>query len=464
MMRALTIAMTTCLAGCSLQAPYVQPPLPVPTSWPAGGPYLAQGEADPPRVSYRQVFTDARLQTLIGQALVNNRDLRVATANILAARAQYRIQRAERLPQVGASGRYTRAGADGGASTDAYTAQVGVTAFEIDLFGRVRSLSDAALNRYLATEAGARAVRLTLVGDVAEAWLTYAADASLLKIAQDTAVSAQSSVTLTRARLQGGVAPRTDLSQAETILATAQADVAVLRTAVAQDLSALQLPLGSPVDPALLPTSIEDASKGLTTLPVGLPSTVLLRRPDVVQAEYELRAANADIGAARAALFPTLSLTGLLGLASPSLSSLFSGGAFNYSVSPSVSFPIFDAGAGRAGVAYSKAQRDAALAVYEKAIQAGFRETADALARQGTIADELAARQLEATAADDVFRLTDARYRAGADTFLASLVAQRALYSAQQSSVATRYAAAVNRVALYRAIGGDESVDPGRAP
>jgi multidrug efflux system outer membrane protein len=214
----------------------------------------------------------------------------------------------------------------------------------------------------------------------------------------------------------------------------------------------------------LLPTSIEEASGGLATLPVGLSSTVLLRRPDVVQAEYELRAANAEIGAARAALFPTISLTGVLGYASTSLSSLFTDGAFSYSVSPSVNYPIFRAGAGLAGVAYSRAQRDAALAAYEKAIQAGFRETADALARQGTIADELAARQTQAAAADDAFRLTDARYRGGVDTFLASLDAQRSLYSAQQSRVATELNAAVNRVALYRAIGGDESLETGRAP
>jgi multidrug efflux system outer membrane protein len=467
MMRALTLALAaTCLAGCSLQPPYVQPPLPVPSAWPTGDPYLPQPEADLPRVTYREVFTDPRVQTLIGQALANNRDLRVAVANILAARALYRIQRAERLPQVDARGAYTHSGGKGStaASANAYSAEVGVTAFEIDLFGRVRSLSDAALDRYFATEAAARATRLTLVADVAEAWLTYAADASLLQIARDTAVSAESSVRLTQARLQGGVAPRTDLRQAETVLATAQADIAVLRTAVAQDANALQLLLGSPVDPALLPASIDDASRGLTLLPAGLPSTVLLRRPDVVQAEYQLRAANAEIGAARAALFPTISLTGLLGFASPALSSLFSNGAFSYSVTPSVSYPIFRAGAGRAGVAYSRAQRDIALATYEKAIQAGFQETANALARQGTIADELAARQTEAVAADDIFRLTDARYRAGADTFLNSLLAQRALYAAQQSRVATQFSAATNRVALYRALGGEGTAESGQAP
>jgi multidrug efflux system outer membrane protein len=435
----------------------VQPPLPVPGAWPTGDAYLPQGQADTAGLTYREVFTDPRLQVLIDQALANNRDLRVAAANILAARAQYRIQRAQRLPQIDAVGRATHTGGSG-ASSDAYSVDVGVTAFELDLFGRVRSLSDAALDRYLATEAGARATRLTLVADVAESWLTYAADASLLQVARDTATSAQSSVTLTQARLQGGVAPRTDLRQAETVLATAQADVASLRTAVAQDVNALQLLLGSPVDQAQLPVSIAEAGKGLTSLPAGLPSTVLLRRPDVISAEYGLRAANAEIGGARAAMFPTISLTTVLGFASPALSSLFSSGAFSYSVAPSVSFPIFNAGAGKAGVAYSKAQRDAALATYEKAIQSGFRETADALARQGTIADELAARRTEAMASEDIYRLTDARYRAGADTFLNSLLAQRALYAAQQLSVATQFTAAVNRVTLYRAVGGDQLI------
>lgn len=454
MKRALVLLVGLSVAGCSLAPRYQQPQLPTPASWPAGDPYLTQSEAELPKVGYRDVFTDPRLQTLMVQALANNRDLRAASANILAARAQYRIQRAERLPQVDVDGRYTRTGGGSAPNVEAYSAQVGVTAFELDLFGRVRSLSDAALNRYFATEAAARATRLTLLGDVAEVWLTYGADASRLKIAQDTAVSAESSVRLTRARLQGGIAPRTDLRQAETVLAAAQADVASLRTALAQDLNALQLLLGAPVDQNLMPSSIEDASQGLKTLPVGLPSKVLLRRPDVLQAEYGLRAANAEIGAARAALFPTISLTGALGYASPALSSLFNDGAFTRSFTPSVTLPIFRAGAGVAGVAASQAQRDAALAAYEKAIQSGFRETADALARQGTLAEELTATRTQLNAAQDTMTLTEARYRGGVDTFLANLVAQRSLFTAQSAYVASQLAAAVNRVDLYRAVGG----------
>ena len=454
MKRALVLLVGLSLAGCSLAPRYQQPQLPTPASWPAGDPYLTQSEAELPKVGYRDVFTDPRLQTLMVQALANNRDLRAASANILAARAQYRIQRAERLPQVDVDGRYTRTGGGSAPNVEAYSAQVGVTAFELDLFGRVRSLSDAALNRYFATEAAARATRLTLLGDVAEVWLTYGADASRLKIAQDTVVSAESSVRLTRARLKGGIAPRTDLRQAETVLAAAQADVASLRTALAQDLNALQLLLGAPLDQNLMASSIEDASQGLKTLQVGLPSQVLLRRPDVVQAEYGLRAANAEIGAARAALFPTISLTGALGYASPALSSLFNDGAFTRSFTPSVTLPIFRAGAGLAGVAASQAQRDAALAAYEKAIQSGFRETADALARQGTLAEELTATRTQLNAAQDTMTLTEARYRGGVDTFLANLVAQRSLFTAQSAYVASQLAAAVNRVDLYRAVGG----------
>ena len=454
MKRALVLLVGLSLAGCSLAPRYQQPQLPTPASWPAGDPYLMQSEAELPKVGYRDVFTDPRLQTLMVQALANNRDLRAASANILAARVQYRIQRAERLPQVDVDGRYTRTGGGSAPNVEAYSAQVGVTAFELDLFGRVRSLSDAALNRYFATEAATRATRLTLLGDVAEVWLTYGADASRLKIAQDTVVSAESSVRLTRARLKGGIAPRTDLRQAETVLAAAQADVASLRTALAQDLNALQLLLGAPLDQNLMASSIEDASQGLKTLPVGLPSQVLLRRPDVVQAEYGLRAANAEIGAARAALFPTISLTGALGYASPALSSLFNDGAFTRSFTPSVTLPIFRAGAGLAGVAASQAQRDAALAAYEKAIQSGFRETADALARQGTLAEELTATRTQLNAAQDTMTLTEARYRGGVDTFLANLVAQRSLFTAQSAYVASQLAAAVNRVDLYRAVGG----------
>ena len=259
--------------------------------------------------------------------------------------------------------------------------------------------------------------------------------------------------------MKGGIAPRTDLRQAEQVLATAQSDVASQTTALAQDANALQLLVGAPVEPALLPASIDEAGQNIIALPAGLESTILLRRPDVVQAEYELRATNAEIGAARAQLFPRVALTGIIGLASTALRTLFTGGAFSYSAAPNVSYPIFRAGAGRAGVAYSQAQRDAALATYEKAIQTAFQEVSDALARRGTVAAQLAANQRFYDAALDTYQLTDARYRGGIDTFLTSLDAQRQLYSARQNLVQTKLVGATNLVTLYRTIGGDSSLE-----
>ena len=507
MRRALPILAGTLLAGCSMAPHYVRPELPVPPSWPVGDAYLAQSEAKLPTITYRDVFKDARLQAIVGQALANNRDLRVAVANIAAARAQYRIQRASLLPEIDASGRYTYSGGGNGArstassstgsggtgttgtgttgtgtgttgtgttgtgttgagsvisssnSGSAFSVDLGTTSFELDLFGRVRSLTKASLARYFEQEAAARATRLTLVGEIGTAWLTYAADQSLLKIAQDTANSAGQSVRITRARLEGGIAPRTDLRQAEQVEAVAEADLASQRTALAQDANALQLLVGAPVDGSLLPGSIDEAAAGIAALPAGLDSTILLRRPDVVQAEYELRAANAEIGAARAALFPRISLTGILGFASTGLSSLFTGGAFNYSVAPSVSYPIFRAGAARAGVGYAKAERDVALATYEKAIQTAFRETSDALARQGTVAAQLRANRKNLNAAADTANLANAAYRGGVNTFLNSLDAQRSLYAAQQTLVATQLTGASNLVTLYQVLGGDSSLD-----
>ena len=514
------IVATTALAGCSLAPHYERPALPVASSWPVGDAYLAQSEAALPAVGYAQVFTDPRLQAIIRQALVNNRDLRVAAANIVAQRAQYRIQRANLFPTISADGSYSYSGGGNGArstasrsttggtntgttgngntgtgttgttgtgatgtgttgtgtagtsgagitsggvtsssSGSAFSADIGTTAFEIDLFGRVRSLTGAALNRYFETEAAARATRLTLVAEIANGWLTYAADQSLLKLATDTAASAQRSVKLTDARLQGGIAPRTDLRQAQQVLFTAQANLALQKTALAQDVNGLQLLVGAQVDAALLPTSIDEAIATVATLPAGLDSTILLRRPDVVEAEYELRATNAQIGAARAALFPRLTLTGLLGFASTALSTLFTGGAFSYSVAPSLSYPIFQAGAARAGVTYSQAQRDAALATYEKAIQTAFEETANALARLGTISDQLGANRNSVVAAADAYKLTDASYRGGVGTFLDSLDSQRTLYAAQQTLVSTQLTAGQNRVTLYQVLGGDSTLD-----
>jgi multidrug efflux system outer membrane protein len=463
MRRVSLLAALAALGGCSLAPAYHQPELPVPANWPAGDAYLRNSEAALPSYSYRDVFTDPRLRAVIDQALANNQDVSLAVANIAAARARYRVQRAELLPEIEVGASYRRAdnGASSSGSTaasgehDEFSADASVAAYELDLFGRLRSLSEAERNRYLGSEAAARATRLTLVADVADAWLSYAADSSLLAVASQTAEAARESMRLTGRRLEGGIAPRSDLRQAEIVLRTAEADVADLTTAVAQDLNALQLLVGAPVDPANLPASIEDAGTHLAEVPAGLDSTILLRRPDVIEAEYELRATNAEIGAARAALFPRITLTGLLGFASDALGSLFDHGSFAWQAGADAGYSIFSGGAGRANVALSKAQRDAALASYRKAIQSAFADVANTLARRGTIDAQLKAVTAGREAAADNAALASLRYRGGVESYIEELTARQALYSAERSLVQTRLLKASNLVALYRSLGGD---------
>jgi multidrug efflux system outer membrane protein len=471
------------LAACSLEPHYSRPTPAVPPSWPVGDAYLRQSEAALPSVSYSDIFRDPKLQAIIAQALANNQDLRAALANVAAARAQYRVQRAAIFPEIDASGGVTihrpsaqgsstsstpggTAGGAAGQITTTYELEGGTTAWEIDLFGRLRSLSHAAFDRYLATEAAARAVRLTLVAETANAYLTLAADRSLLAIAADTEVSAKRSVDLTRARLNGGVAPRTDLRQAETVFATAQADHAQQTTFVAQDRNALELLTGGPVADTLLPDAIETVDGMLAELPAGLDSTILLRRPDVVQAEYQLRAANAEIGAARAAFFPQVSLTGLAGVASTALSTLVTGGAFTWTVAPSATLPIFDWGARRGNLRNAKAQQELTLAQYQKAIQTAFREVSDGLARRGTIDRQVAADRLNLAASQDSLVLGMARYREGIDPYLTTLIAQRSFYAARQTLVLVRLIRAQNLVTLYQTLGGDQIITGrlGKAP
>lgn len=475
------------LGGCNLAPPHVQPEPPIPLSWPVGDAYLQQRDAALPKIDYRDIFRDPPLQSIMTRALANNRDLRIAAANIAAARAQYRVQRAPQFPQINAStgvslserasnplggtnntlGGVNNVGVadefgDGnapafrsGGVTERYDVQVGLSVFEIDLFGRLRNLSTAARNELFATEAAARTTRLALIAEIASVYLTLATDRSLLAIAIDTEASAERTVMLTRARLIGGVAPRSDLRQAETVLAQARYDRAALITAIAQDANALDLLAGAPVADYQLPTSLESVEAALSELPAGLDSRILLRRPDVVQAEFVLHAANAEIGAARAAFFPTIGLTAVAGLASSALSSLFSGGAFAWSIGPAATLPIFDGGANAGNLAFTRAERDRALARYEQVIQVAFREVADALAERGTIEQQLAAQRELERAARDAYRLTDARYRAGIDPFLNSLDAQRSLYSAQRTLVGARLDRAQNLVTLYRVLGGD---------
>ena len=448
----LPLALT--LAGCSLAPDYARPAAPVPASWPAGDAYLAQAEAALPEVSHRDVFRDPRLQALIAEALANNRDLRVAAANLAAARARVGVVRSAQFPEVGVGASASYQGRDG-ADSESYALQVGVASFELDLFGRLANATAAEQDRALATEAATRTVRLGLVADLANAWATYAADRDLLAIAAETAANARHAVELTEARRAGGIAPRTDVRQAEQVLATAEGDLAALTAAVAQDENLIRLLLGGPVDPSLLPAGLDEVFASVAPLPAGTDSAVLLRRPAIVEAEFLLRAANADIGVARAELFPRISLTGLAGLASDTLGSLLSGNAFPTTIAGDLAYTIFDAGGRRANVAVSEAQRDAALAAYERAIQIAFREVADALAVQGTIGEELRAARANSEAAADAASLTEARYRGGVDSFLANLVAQRSLYTARQRETAVVLAGVRNRIDLYRALGAD---------
>ncbi len=458
------------LAGCTLEPAYHRPTAAVPNAWPVGEAYPATSAAALPSVSYRDVFRDPHLLAVIDRALANSQDLRVAMANVTIARAQYRVQRAQLLPRVDATfgateqnGRVTTQTPAGPVTkretTRSYDADAGFSAFEIDLFGRLRSLSHAAQDQYLATEAGAKAARLTLVSEVASAYLTLATDRSLLAIAGETEASAQRSVDLTRARLSGGVAPRTDVRQAETILDQAKSDRANLTTLVAQDRNALELLVGASVADADLPASIESLDGSLAEVPAGLDSRILLRRPDVAQAEYKLRAANAQIGAARAAFFPSISLTALAGFASPQLGALFSGPNRTWTVSGGASQALFAGGANVAGLSLAKGQRELAVAQYQQAIQAAFRDVADALARRGTIRDQLDAQtSLEAAAADS-YALENARYKEGIDPYLSALDAQRTLYAARRTLASTRLLQADNLVTLYRSLGGDQLVD-----
>ena len=453
MRRLLILAGATALSACNMAPTYVRPATPVPAAWPAGAAYPAAAAAEKAGLPWASLIGDARLKTIVDRALTNNRDLRATLANVLAARAQYRVQRAAQLPTVtaDAAASLTRRN---DSRQDSYSADIGFSGFEIDLFGRLRNLSEAALQTYLATQEGARAARIALVAETANAYATLAADQQLLDLSRETLASAQRTLTLTRTLNDAGLSGKLDVHQAETIVEQAQSDLAAATTQVAQDRNAMDLLAGAPVEDALLPGSLETLIAATAQVPAGLSSAVLLQRPDVLQAEHQLMAANTDIGAARAAMFPRISLTAAIGVASSALSSLFTGDAFAWSAAPSASLPIFGGGL-RANVDYSKAQRDAALASYEGAIQGAFREVADGLARAGTIEDQQRAQRALVAANEKAYALSEERYRAGIDTFLSTLVAQRSLYAARRSAIATDLDLVQNRVLLYRVIGAD---------
>jgi multidrug efflux system outer membrane protein len=445
------------LGACASLAPrYERPAAPVPVNLPGAG---AGGDATAAGVPWRAFAREPRLQQVIAQALAQSRDLRKAALNIEAARAQYRIQRAQALPSIDAVAAITSARAIAGpdnqaATSTVYAAQIGLASWEIDLFGRLRSLSDAKLHAYFSTVEAAKATRISLIAEVAGAYLTLAADLSRLAIAQGTMASSKRTMDLTDQLVGGGTSNRGDYWQVATVYQQARADVALLTAAIAQDRDALELLAGGPIADALLPDALPAQQDWFAEIPVGLSSSVLLERPDVLAAEHDLQAANANIGAARARLFPQLTLTASGGLASTALAALFTGPAAVWTLAPSLALPLFDGGANRANLAYSQVQKQIFIASYELAIQRAFREVADALATRGTIDEQLAAQAALVEAATKSLELATARYKAGVDTFLTTLVSERALYAARSSLVATQLAALGNRVTLYRVLGG----------
>lgn len=454
------------LSGCNLAPRYVRPALPVPARTPAfpPAPTASQPAIVPADTAWRDFFVDDRLRDLIALALDNGRDLRLAVANVEQARALYRVQRADLLPAVSASGGATYQkspfGAVGGGATpgggrlDIYSASVGIAAWEIDLFGRVRNLTTSAQEQFFASEENRNAAQATLIAEVASVWMTMAADQERLRIARDVEKAFGTTLELTRARFRSGIASELEVRQAQTSHDQARSDIAAAATLVAQDQNALNLLAGTTVPAALLPAGQDGGDATLDTLPADLPSDLLLRRPDIAAAEHRLRAGNADIGAARAAFFPRISLTAALGVTSLGLSDLFKSGSETWSVTPSASLPLLDFGRNSGNLAYSRATYQALVAQYEKTVQQAFREVADALARRATIGDQLAAQRSLAEGARAGYRLSDARFRAGIDPFLTSLDAQRTLYGAEQGLVATRLQRGLNAVELYRALGG----------
>lgn len=453
MRHVIVLGAAAALTACNLAPAYQRPTAPVPPAWPVGAAYRAAGTGEKAGLPWTSVIGDQQLRTIIDRALANNRDLRVTLANVLAARAQYRVQRAAQLPTVTADANATFSRRND-QRQDSYSADVGFSAFEIDLFGRLRNLSESALQSYLSTQEGARASRIALVAETGSAYATLAADQQLLALARNTLASAERTLTLTKSLNGVGLSGKLDVHQAETVVEQARSDVAAAITQVAQDRNALDLLAGAPVEDALLPVSLSSLIGSTALVPTGLSSDVLLQRPDVLQAEHRLQAAKADVGAARAAMFPRISLTSAIGVASSALSSLFSGGAFAWSAAPSASLPIFGGGV-RANVDYSKAQQQAAVANYESAIQSAFREVADALARAGTIDEQQRAQRALVLSNQNAYALAEERYRAGIDPFLTTLVNQRSLYSAQRSAIATDLELLQNRITLYRAMGAD---------
>ena len=445
---ALTLAVA--VSGCSFIPTHERPVAPVPAAFPGQAADAAAGAALP---AWETVVADARLRELISLALQNNRDLRVAALRMEQVRAEYQIRRADGLPTLNLAASGNRQPNGNGGISSTYTAGLTMAGWELDFFGRVAALKEAALAQYLASEEARRAAQTSLVAAVANGWLALQADEELLALTRRTLVTREDSQRLTKLRLDNGAASALDLRQAESLAAAARSTQTQLQRSRALNLNALTLLLGQVPPVALLPT-VDAPLAALRPVPEGLPSDLLIRRADIRQAEQSLIAANANIGAARAAFFPRISLTAGVGTASSELSGLFKGGSWGFTLAPQAVLPIFDAGRNQANLDSAKVGRDIAIAQYEKAIQTAFREVADALAGRATLDDQLRDLQLQAAADAERLRLTELRYRGGVASSLDWLDAQRSLFATQQSSTQLKLAQQQNQVALYKALGG----------
>ena len=441
------------VAGCTNLAPkYERPAAPVAPAFSADA--GAAGQVQASSIDWQSYFADERLKRLIGVALTNNRDLRVSVLNIEQARATYGIRRADRFPTVNAGATATAQPETATTPARLYTVGLSVSAYELDLFGRVHNLSEAAFAQYLATEEGRKAAQISLISAVANAYLTLIADDELLGLTRETLKTREESYSLSKLKFENGAASEIDFRLTESLLESARASLAQFTRQRAQDENALVLLLGQGLPSDLPPPLAMSEQRLATDLPVGLPSDVLARRPDVLQAEQQLIAANANIGAARANFFPRITLTGSVGTASTELNGLFKSGSSAWTFAPQIVLPIFDAGRNKANLEVSKVNRDIAVAQYEKAIQSAFREVQDALAGRATLGEQARA-QLAQTNAEQVrFKLADLRYRNGASSYLDVLDAQRSLFTAQQGLVQVQAQQVQNLVTLYKVLGG----------
>ena len=454
------LAVLALLGGCINLAPqYERPEAPVSEQWlpPASTPKGEVG-AD---IEWQQFFTDSRLARLQSLALVNNRDLRLASLNIEKAQAQYRIQRAEALPSIdaGVTGTHSRtpgslSSSGSAATTHDYSAQLGLSSYEVDVFGRVQNLQDEALEDYLALTETRRSTQISLVAEVATAWLTLAADNERLHLAQETLRSQQATYELTQRSHALGGSSGLSVAQAQTTVESARGDAAVYESQILQDRNALRLLVGSDIPEELLPGANLESAAALVQVPAELPSSLLQRRPDVLAAEHTLKSANIDIGAARAAFFPNISLTASAGSSSSALSGLFKSGSGAWTFAPSISLPIFDAGSNRATLDSAKVEREIQVQTYQQTVQSAFKEVADALAVRSTLDRRITAQQALTDASRKSFELSDALYRGGSQSYLEALDAQRSLYSAQQDLITLRLTEQSNRVTLYKVLGG----------